>query len=124
MSTKMGSAVIGVVSPPSGGSDFFSVPTDLKAKIESIAIDNKNGTGDRVLNLRDKIVTDPAVTFAGTTTPSATVYANRGQYSIGTGLLVVLDKNQLAGLEITDTLNICADATDAGCVITVNYDLN
>jgi hypothetical protein len=123
MAVVMGSAVIGVVTPPAGGVTFLNVPIDLKAKIKSITIDNQSGA-QRQINLRDIVTADPYTSFAGVGVPAPiATYYNRGQYSVPSGITMVIDKNALQALDILDLLNICADATNAACVITIEYDL-
>jgi hypothetical protein len=116
MPTVTGSAIIGTLS--TGGATLLTIPTNMKAKVKSMIIDNQSAAA-KTVNLRDTVAPDP---YDGVSSPT-TQYLARGQWTTPKGLTANMDKNDLKGLEFIGTIDVYADATDTACVITINYEL-
>jgi len=97
---------------------LFATPPIKKGKLSSVLIDNQSAAL-RTIHLRDDFTPDPSV---GTPSPSAQTI-EIGQWSVGAGLTAAVPETELKKKEVRGTLKCYADATDAACVITVDYNL-
>jgi hypothetical protein len=95
---------------------LVSVPTDQKAKMKSITIDNQ-GAGQHTIFFRDSFTPDPYDAAPGAVTPA------RGQYTVPAGIMAVIDSLALVGREFIGAMQCYADAAEPLCIVTVDYEL-
>jgi hypothetical protein len=88
-----------------------------KYKVTSMTINNAGGAADRTIEVWDSFT--PDITN-GVAVPVFTT-ARRHNITVPVGDFLVLEEEDLKGVECLGNLSILADAIDAGCLITVGY---
>lgn len=84
----------------------------------SITIDNKGGSADRTLRIRDTFT--PDVTN-GVASPTTDTTVDRHRVFVLIGDTITLSEEDLKGVKCLGSLSIIADAIDANCHISVGY---
>lgn len=86
-------------------------------KPTSMTINNSGGGADRTIRIQD--IFTPDVTN-GVAAPALQTI-DRHRMTVLLGDIVTLSEEDLAGVKCLGSLNIIADAIDAGCYISVGY---
>lgn len=85
---------------------------------KSMTIDNKGGSGDRVIQIQD--IFTPAVTN-GVSSPSETT-VSRFKFTAIQGDQITFGEADLKGVRCLGAMKVISDVTDASCFITVGYE--
>lgn len=96
---------------------MVTVPLHKRLIPSSIAIDNQ-GLVPHTIYLRDDFTPDA---YDGVASPGAQTIV-KGQWTVASGITALLEGDDLKGLSFLGALKEYADAADASCVITVNYE--
>lgn len=86
---------------------------------KSMVINNDGGSGDRTIRIQD--IFTPSETNGDSSPTEQTI--DRGRWDVIQGDVWDLSEQDLKGIKCLGALKIIADTTDAGCYITVGYDL-
>ena len=97
------------------------VAAELKIGVHkptSITYDNHGGAADRTIRIQDIFTPDIS---NGVPVPVLTT-VERHRVDVLVGDQLTLDEKDLRGVKCLGSLNIIADAIDAGCYISVGYE--
>jgi hypothetical protein len=95
---------------------LFVTPLHMKAKIDSVTVDNQSGVPVTV-QLEDDFTQDISQTVAAPVARSAFPF----QRTVGAGLTDIADELAVSQIECLGNVGAICSATQAACAIIVNY---